>query len=122
MGSITDSCNHHCERCKYIVTYDHTDEECFSNLDKTIKRLSAQISSFEEQVRDLEKGSFEIWGFYEENFPFYSYKNQAHPDLGSRATPEEINHLVQQLKNEKFHRLALENKINNTSSSSEENK
>lgn len=39
----------------------------------------------------------EIWGFYEYEYPIYTNRSGAHPELGSRMTVREANGLVESL-------------------------
>ena len=40
----------------------------------------------------------EIWGFYEDKYPFYTQGDEAHPELSSIATAEEVNRLVRKIQ------------------------
>ena len=40
----------------------------------------------------------EIWGFYEEEYPFYTQGDYIHSELSSLATAEEVNGLVRKIK------------------------
>lgn len=40
----------------------------------------------------------EIWGFYEDKYPTYTNKKDAHPELSSLVTPEEVNYMVSLIK------------------------
>jgi protein associated with RNAse G/E len=56
-----------------------------------------------EMRRDLDiSQDREIWGFYEEEYPIYTSRKDAHPDLGSPMLVEEANNLVKWIKEAKM--------------------
>lgn len=71
----------------------------------TRSQAEAIITAKDEKIKFLlEK---QMWGFYEDEYPIYTDAKNAHPELGSVVTVDELNGLVRTIKEIKAENATL---------------